>query len=94
MCRAPVRVCAAQARQAWPLPAVPLTLLTTTRTDSASGARLDAIKLELHGAFLQRLPGARHIVTNNSGHSIHMEEPDLVVDAIREIVDARRSGKR
>jgi pimeloyl-ACP methyl ester carboxylesterase len=81
-----------QARKAWPLPAVPLTLLTATRTDSAAGARLAAIKLELHQAFLERVPGVRHIVTNRSGHSIHMEDPDLVVAAIREVVEADRRG--
>jgi pimeloyl-ACP methyl ester carboxylesterase len=83
-----------QARQAWPLPAVPLTLLTATRAYTSARARVDAIKLELHGAFLQRVPGARHIVTNKSGHGIHVEEPDLVVAAIREVVQAARSGKR
>jgi pimeloyl-ACP methyl ester carboxylesterase len=83
-----------QARQAWPLPAVPVTLLTATRADSAATARVDAIKLELHRALLQRVPGAKHIVTNKSGHSIHMEEPDLVVAAIRDVVELGRRGKR
>lgn len=79
-----------QARKALPLPSVPVTLLTATRADSAAGARLVAIKLELHRAFLQSVPGARHIVTDKSGHSIHMEQPELVVAAIREVVEADR----
>jgi pimeloyl-ACP methyl ester carboxylesterase len=82
-----------QARDAWPLPAVPLTLLTAMRADSAADVRVDAIKLELHRAFLERVPAARHIVTNKSGHNIHMQEPDLVVAAIREVVDAHRSTR-
>jgi pimeloyl-ACP methyl ester carboxylesterase len=82
-----------RARQAWPLPAVPLTLLTAMRADSAAEVRVDAIKLELHRAFLQRVPGARHVVTYKSGHNIHREEPDLVVAAIREIVEAHRSTR-
>ena len=30
----------------------------------------------------------------NSGHEIHKEQPQLVIDAIREVVEAVRSGKR
>ena len=77
-----------QAQNAWPLPAVPVTLLTAMHADSAAGVRVAAIKLELRRAFLQRAPGARHVVTNKSTHNIHMEEPDLVVAAIREVVEA------
>src|SRR5579864_2780242 len=83
-----------QARNAWPWPAVPITLLTAMRADSAAGVRLAAIELEPHQAFLEHVPGARHIVTNKSTHSIHMEQPDLVVGAIREVVDADRSWQR
>jgi pimeloyl-ACP methyl ester carboxylesterase len=32
--------------------------------------------------------GARHITDTNSGHFIQGEQPQLVVEAIREIVDA------
>jgi pimeloyl-ACP methyl ester carboxylesterase len=83
-----------QARESWPLPPVPVILLTSMRTDSAAGARLAAIKLELHREFLKRVPGAKQIVTNESGHNIAMEEPGLVVSAIREIVEAQRSRMR
>jgi pimeloyl-ACP methyl ester carboxylesterase len=79
-----------QARNAWPLPVVPVTLLTAMRADSVAGVRLAAIELELHKAFLEHVPWAKHIVTNKSGHDIHMEEPDLVVAAIREVVEASR----
>jgi pimeloyl-ACP methyl ester carboxylesterase len=35
-------------------------------------------------------PSARHITDTNSRHYIHLEQPQLVVDAIREVVDAVR----
>lgn len=35
---------------------------------------------------------AQHITDTNSGHEIHKEQPQLVVDAIRQVVDALRSG--
>jgi pimeloyl-ACP methyl ester carboxylesterase len=40
----------------------------------------------------QLVPNAKHITNTNSGHEIHKERPQLVIDAIREVVDAVRSG--
>jgi pimeloyl-ACP methyl ester carboxylesterase len=40
---------------------------------------------------LARLLGARHITDTNSGHFIQGEQPQLVIEAIREIVDAARN---
>lgn len=34
---------------------------------------------------------SRYIMATSSGHHIHIEEPDLVVDAIRQVIDAVRS---
>jgi hypothetical protein len=38
------------------------------------------------------VPGARHITDTHSGHYIHQEQPQLVIDSIREVVDAARVG--
>ena len=40
------------------------------------------------------MPNAKHITNTNSGHEIHKEQPQLVVEAIRDVVDAVRSGNR
>jgi pimeloyl-ACP methyl ester carboxylesterase len=37
--------------------------------------------------------GAKLIAETNSGHSIYAYEPELVIDAIREVVDAVRNGE-
>ncbi len=36
--------------------------------------------------------GAKHVTHTDSGHEIHKEQPQLVIDAIREIVEAVRGG--
>jgi pimeloyl-ACP methyl ester carboxylesterase len=41
---------------------------------------------------LARLLNAKHVSDTNSGHAIQMEQPQLVVDAIREVVEAVRRG--
>jgi pimeloyl-ACP methyl ester carboxylesterase len=38
-------------------------------------------------------PSARHVTNTNSHHYIHLEQPQLVVDAIRDVVDAVRSAQ-
>ena len=40
------------------------------------------------------VPNAKHITNTNSGHEIHKEKPKLVVDSIRGVVEAVRSGSR
>ncbi len=37
-------------------------------------------------------PGTPHLVATNSGHYIQVEEPKLVIDAIRRFVAAVRTG--
>jgi pimeloyl-ACP methyl ester carboxylesterase len=38
------------------------------------------------------VPGSRHLITP-SGHDIHHEQPELVLDAIRDVVHAVRSDE-
>src|SRR5882762_1165650 len=41
---------------------------------------------------LAKILNAKHVSNTNSGHVIQMEQPQLVVDAIRQVVEAVRSG--
>ena len=54
----------------------------TEAAQRASQARLAAL-----------VPGARHVEDTNSGHNIHREQPQLVVEAIRDVVDAVRAER-
>ena len=42
--------------------------------------------------LVSQVPGARHITNTHSGHYIHQEQPQLVIDSIREVVDAAVVG--
>lgn len=42
--------------------------------------------LQLHTHWLTHIPSASHIVTQKSGHYIHVEEPELVINAVREMI--------
>jgi hypothetical protein len=44
--------------------------------------------LKARADLVSQVPGARHITNTNSGHYIHQERLKLVIDSIREVVDA------
>jgi pimeloyl-ACP methyl ester carboxylesterase len=43
--------------------------------------------------LVSQVPGARHITDTDSGHYIHQEQPQLVIDSVREVVDGVRKKK-
>jgi hypothetical protein len=38
--------------------------------------------------LVSQVPGARLIMDTDSGHYIHQEQPQLVIDSVREVLDA------
>jgi len=36
------------------------------------------------------LPDARHVIAEESGHIVHLQQPELVIEAIRQVVEAVR----
>jgi hypothetical protein len=54
----------------------------------------DAAQKQAQERLAKLVPDAKHITNTNSGHEIHKEQPQLVIDSIREVVDAVRGGKR
>jgi pimeloyl-ACP methyl ester carboxylesterase len=53
----------------------------------------DAAQKKAQEQLAKLVPNAKHIIKTNSGHEIHKEQPQLVIDAIREVVDAVRREK-
>jgi pimeloyl-ACP methyl ester carboxylesterase len=54
----------------------------------------DAAQKEAQGKLAQLVPNAKHISNTNSGHEIHKEQPQLVIDAIHQVVDEVRGRSR
>jgi hypothetical protein len=46
-----------------------------------------------HANLAALVPGSKHVTRTESGHVIHHDNPQLVTDSIREVVDAVRAGK-
>lgn len=43
--------------------------------------------LKFHNEWIEKIPNAQHIVTEDSGHMVPFEQPELVVQAVREVVE-------
>ncbi len=54
----------------------------------------DAAQKRAHARLAKLVQNAKHVTNTNSGHEIQKEQPQLVIDAIREVVDAVRRGSR
>jgi pimeloyl-ACP methyl ester carboxylesterase len=81
-----------QAEAAAPLPSVPLVVLTHGRRVLPATDFLDLEQLwaELQADLARRVPNGALIVAEASGHAIPLEQPDLVVGAIRRVVLSTR----
>ena len=75
------------------LPEVPVTLLTGIQIDPGPGASDDdkrafnKIKLNAHVAFARALPQGEHQVLEDAGHFLYTQRPDVVTDAVFDILD-------
>jgi pimeloyl-ACP methyl ester carboxylesterase len=82
-----------QAAAAAPLGPMPLAVLAHARPfdlpEEAEGFSSDALESVLRAAnekLATLVPNARFFVAKDSGHDIHQDEPELVIEAIRQVV--------
>jgi pimeloyl-ACP methyl ester carboxylesterase len=50
-------------------------------------------KLEQKEKMANVSTNSKHIITTKSGHEIHIDEPELVINAIKDVINAVRTGK-
>ena len=61
----------------------------------ALAPKFEQIRLELQQELARRSSRGKQIIAEKSGHNIHRDQPELVIDAIRQVLmDAARSGSR
>jgi pimeloyl-ACP methyl ester carboxylesterase len=67
--------------EAQPIEGVPVTVLTAGNAEPLSCEALRRIG-----------PEAQQVIAQRSGHWIHLDEPELVLEAIRKVVEQVRCG--
>jgi pimeloyl-ACP methyl ester carboxylesterase len=92
------------AAAAQPLPSLPLVVLTrgvSVHAELPPEMRsalppdfpfdtFDTVWQELQAEQAALVPGARQVIATESGHYIQLQQPELVIDAIQQVVDAVR----
>jgi pimeloyl-ACP methyl ester carboxylesterase len=80
----------AQARAAKVPAGIPVILLTAMKDDTMP-ATVRKVWAQMHEDWITKVPGAKHVVVENSGHFIQAEQPQVVIDAIRQVAEQVRS---
>ena len=87
-----------RARQIRSLGDIPLTVISAGKPVIAAGhgiseadaEQMKAVATELHVEMAALSPRGKRVIAEGSGHYVQVERPALVVDAIREVVEAPR----
>jgi pimeloyl-ACP methyl ester carboxylesterase len=84
------------ALQRSPLRPMPLVVLAHGRVDPSPpgwpGEEVERLWQQLQRELAQLVPGGRLVIATQSGHDIQDDQPELVLDAIRDVVRAVRAG--
>lgn len=91
-----IAVRAARGRRPHPFGAIPVVVLSAGKgefeNEAEASAAVQKVQHDRGQADLATLSSnSRRITATSSGHHIHLDEPDLVIDAIRQVIDAVRS---
>jgi pimeloyl-ACP methyl ester carboxylesterase len=66
--------------------AIPVTLISATE-DETMPAATRKVWIEKHKEWIAKIPNGRHIVAEKRGHFIQAQDPALVIDVIRKVVN-------
>ena len=58
------------------------------------GSITDVAQKQAQEKLAKLVPNAKHITNTNSGHEIHKEQPQLVIDSIRNVIGAVGGRRR
>jgi len=76
-----------QARSARLRAGIPIVVLTAVRPEQTRSTEFLKIWSKTQEEWLKKLPNAKQIVTEKSGHNIQQEQPDLVIEAVQKIIE-------
>jgi pimeloyl-ACP methyl ester carboxylesterase len=77
------------------IPPVPLVVITRGRAERGAedprSPTIESLWMQLQDELAQLSPRSAHLVADRSGHHIHLDQPQLVVDAVTMVLDFARA---
>ena len=70
----------------------PLEQITNQGLSQEQAHQIDELHSKSQADLTRRSQNAKQVIVEDSGHYIHVERPGLVIDAIRQVVEAARNG--
>jgi pimeloyl-ACP methyl ester carboxylesterase len=64
---------------------IPVTLMSATE-DEGRTVEARKIWIEKHEEWLAKVPGGKHVIVQQTGHFIQLQQPALVIDAIKQVL--------
>jgi len=80
-----------QARAAKVPAGIPVILITAMKDDTMP-ASVRKVWVEKHQEWIDKVPSGKHILAEQSSHFIQADQPQLVIDAIKQVFDQMRSA--
>jgi len=88
-----------QERKSAPLPKIPYVVITSADRSKAvppvfseeARPQLIALGMELQKKLVDLVPGGKHIVAQGVGHNIHVDKPEVLLEPLREMIDAAKA---
>ena len=77
------------------IPVTPITSIKYNDWIKERGYRPTGMKIwvEMQASLIDGVNDSKHIITDKSSHWLHMEEPELVVDAVKELIEKYRDSE-
>ena len=88
-----IQLSESQIRGSSPLPDIPLAVLSAHITHEPWGIsahEADRFWMALQEDLASLVPNSTHTVSKHGGHNLQIDDPGLVIDAIRQVVEAAR----
>ncbi len=82
---------AAQARANKWYGSIPVIVLTRAPLKSGQAEKSEQLRIDLQNDLARRSTNSKHIIAEKSGHNIQDDQPEIVVDSIRQIMEATRT---
>lgn len=75
-----------------PVPNIPLVVLSAAQASAKTTPQAKQVHDELQTSLVNLTPQGKQIIAERSGHFIQQQQPELVIDAVREMISKIRSG--
>ena len=84
-----------QVKEAFPIPEIPIVVITHGKKIwplTTEGQEMERIWTNLQQSLTELTNQGEHIIAKNSGHNVHLDEPELIANTIKQLLHKLNKG--